>query len=77
MTRASFCMALLLGTLLLSACGDKQQTAGTRKADAPPSQGAMAAYTAPGWKPGDAASWEAQMKRRAEGQNEYTRTARK
>ena len=63
--------------LALAACGEKPQTAASRKADAAPSTGAVAAYTAAGWKPGDATSWEAQMKKRSEGQNEYTRTARK
>jgi hypothetical protein len=69
--------AAALACVLLAACGEKPQTSGTRKADAAPSQGAVAAYTAPGWKPGDATSWEAQMKKRSDGQNEYTRTARK
>ena len=68
----------LLACLALSACGEKPQTAGTRKADVDPSQGAAQgadpAYTVPGWKVGDAASWEAQIKSRAEnGQNEYSR----
>ncbi len=67
---------LVLACVLLSACGEKAQTASGRKADAAPSEGAVAAFTAPGWKPGDATSWEAQMKKRAEGQNEYSRTAR-
>ena len=64
-------------TLTLAGCGEKPQTAGTRKADASPSMGAVAAYTAPGWAPGDATSWEAQMKKRAEGQTEYSRISRK
>ena len=37
--------------------------------------GAASAYTAPGWKAGDQRSWEAQMRARAQGQNEYLRTA--
>ncbi len=61
---------------LLAGCGEKQQTAGTRKGDAAPAQGAMAAYTAKGWKQGDATSWEAHMKARNQGQNEYSRTNR-
>jgi hypothetical protein len=69
--------AAALACVVLAACGEKPQTSGTRKADAAPSQGAVAAYTAPGWKAGDATSWEAQMKKRSEGQNEYTRTVRK
>ena len=61
-----------------AACGEKPQTAGTRKADVDPSQGvapgADPAYTAAGWKAGDATSWETQLKARAQnGQNEYSR----
>ena len=72
---AQVCATLLTCTLLLG-CGEKAQTVTARKADAAPYEGAVAAFTAPGWKPGDATSWEAQMKKRAEGQNEYSRTAR-
>ena len=72
------CGVALLACLALSACGEKPQTAGTRKADVDPSQGAAQganpAYTVSGWKAGDAASWEAQIKSRAENnQNEYSR----
>ncbi len=61
----------------LAGCGEKPQTANTRKADVAPSQGGGAAYTAQGWTPGDATSWETHLKKRSEGQNEYTRTSRK
>ena len=69
---------ILMACLTLTACAEKPQTAGTRKADVDPVQGAAAgvdpAYTAAGWKAGDATSWEAQMKSRAQnGQNEYSR----
>ena len=71
------CVAL---GLAVSGCGEKLQSAGTRKGDVAPSQGAsksaVAAYTAQGWKAGDATSWDAQIKRRSEGQNEYSRTSR-
>ena len=77
MKRGHIYAALVMGAVSVAACGEKPQTAGTRKVDVSPTQGAVAAYTAPGWKAGDATSWEAQMKRRSEGQNEYTRTARK
>ncbi len=79
MQRSGVCgtgMGVVIACVLLSACGEKAQTASARKADAPPSEGAVAAFMAPGWKPGDATSWEAQMKKRAEGQNEYSRTVR-
>lgn len=58
----------------LVACTEKPQTATVRKPDAAPSQGAAAAYTAQGWKTGDATSWDAHIKARTQGQNEYTRT---
>lgn len=72
----------LLGTALLSAsvlglaaCGDKPQVAGTRKHDTKASDGGTStAFTVPGWKPGDPASWEQELKARNQNQNEYTRT---
>ena len=62
----------------LAACAEKPQSAGTRKADVNPvqgtAQGVNPAYTAAGWKAGDATSWEAQLKARTQsGQNEYSR----
>ncbi len=61
----------------LAGCGERPQTATARKVDVAPSQGGGAAYTAQGWKQGDATSWETHLKKRSEGQNEYTRTSRK
>jgi hypothetical protein len=60
--------------LLLGACTEQPQTAGTRKADGSVTQPAKSAFVAPGWTAGDAASWEAQTKQRTQGQNEYSRT---
>ena len=60
----------------LAGCGEKVQTAEGRRTDAKPWQGATsvdAAYVANGWKAGDKASWEEQMRRRAQTQNEYNR----
>jgi hypothetical protein len=59
----------------LSACGERPQTAATRKADGIPWEGAQKSHVAQGWKPGDQASWEAQMRVRAQGQNDYSRAA--
>lgn len=63
--------------LSLAACGDKPQTAAGVKSDAPAFQsvtGPGNAYNAPGWKAGDKAAWEQQLKTRAQaGQNEYNR----
>ena len=82
---AWLCMGMCVGLyvtlgLAVSGCGEKLQSADPRKSDLAPSQGAsksaVAAYTAQGWKAGDATSWDAQIKRRSEGQNEYTRTSR-
>jgi hypothetical protein len=68
---------LVSAALLLGACGEKPQTATAKKSDAAPSTGSVkAGYTAPGWKAGDATSWETQLKRRAEGQNEHSRLNR-
>ena len=61
-------------SVLLAACGEKAQSKSARNGDVAPSQGGAAAYTAPGWKPGDAASWDQQIKARAQTQNEYLRT---
>ncbi|TXC65594.1 hypothetical protein FSC37_04390 [Piscinibacter aquaticus] len=57
----------------LSACGEKPQTAATKKSDAKPWEGVQKSHVAQGWKAGDKDSWEAQMRVRAQNQNEYTR----
>jgi hypothetical protein len=60
----------------LAACGEKPQTASGKKSDAKPWEGlAQTTHSADGYKAGDKAVWEAQLKSRTErGQNEYTRT---
>lgn len=69
-------IAVLLAAL--AGCGEKPQTAATRKSDVAPYQGTGgSAYAAQGWKAGDQASWEKQMRTRAQGQDEYSRTASK
>ncbi len=68
-------LALASLALLLGACGEKPQTAGTRSADTPAWNGAEKAFNAPGWQPGDKASWENQIKQRNRSQNEYVRMA--
>ncbi|MDT4828359.1 hypothetical protein FQZ97_617410 [compost metagenome] len=74
-------VALASGAMLLAACSEKPQTnAEGVKHDAVPWSGTGTqantgtAFTAPGWKVGDKASWEQQIKTRSNGQNEYTRT---
>ena len=62
----------LLG--FLAACGEKPQTAGGAKQDAAPYSGTGKAYTEPGWKAGDKASWESHLKARTQaGQNDYNK----
>jgi hypothetical protein len=58
----------------LAGCGEKTQGLGGIKSDAAPSTGVGASqYAAPGWKAGDKASWEQQLRTRAQGQNDYSR----
>jgi hypothetical protein len=66
--------ALIALAVSLAACSEKPQTAGAKKADAHPWEGAQAAYTEKGWKAGDQASWESQMRERAQAQNDYARS---
>jgi hypothetical protein len=49
-----------------------QSTANARRSpDSPAWQSASSPYVAPGYAPGDKAQWEAQLRRRAQGQNDY------
>ncbi|NWG74296.1 MAG: hypothetical protein HXY24_06765 [Rubrivivax sp.] len=68
--------ALAAACAALVACGETSTADQTvRKSDSPAYQGAANPYVAGGWKPGDEASWEQQMRTRAQGQNEYSRTS--
>ncbi|WP_245876509.1 hypothetical protein [Caldimonas caldifontis] len=64
--------ALVLG---LVACGEADQTAKSayKRSDTPAWQGAANPYGVADWKPSDQAAWEQQLRRRAAGQNEYSR----
>ena len=78
MTSRSMCVRAAFGLAalsLLAACTESPQTIGTRKADVASYKGADNGFNAAGWKAGDQASWEQQMKNRSQGQNEYTRTS--
>jgi hypothetical protein len=66
--------ASALLSVALSACGERAQTASHRKADGLSSDGPASPYTAGVWKAGDPVAWDAQMRNRAQGQNEYSRT---
>jgi hypothetical protein len=82
MTRIFILVAAVVATVSLAACGEREQTLGPVKGDATAYSGSSAdggntagtAFTAPGWKPGDKASWEQQMRTRTQNtQNEYNK----
>ncbi len=59
---------------LLAACGEKPQSLGTGTKDSAPYSGAVKSFSEAGWTTGDKASWESQLKARAQyGQNDFTR----
>jgi len=70
---------LLAAAALLSACAEKPQTAATKQRDAKPWQGVVVGQAPDaGFKAGDQAAWEEQLRTRAQrGQNEYTRAPAK
>ncbi len=57
-----------------AACGEKVQeipVGSAKKVDAQVWQTKDDRFLAPGWKPGDEASWKAQITQRTQGQNDY------
>ena len=74
---AGLAAALLAAAFALSACSERPQTAQTRKSDTKPWEASQSAYMASGFKGGDKTAWETQMRQRAQGQNEHSRTAAK
>ena len=75
MMRSTIGMALF--ALAVTGCGETVQTAtgGKKKPDSKAWESSQNTYAAEGWKGGDQAAWEAQMRLRAQGQNEYARSA--
>lgn len=76
--RRGMVVAVAAAVLSLAGCGEKTQTldASAKKADAQPwsvSSAAEPAYAASGWKAGDKAAWEAQIRQRNQAQNDYVR----
>jgi hypothetical protein len=73
-------LLVLCGAAVAAGCGEKLQSAGgnaAKKSDAKSWQAADNGFVASGWKSGDRASWEEQMRQRAQSQNEYTRVTTK
>ncbi len=64
---------LAAAALGLTGCGEKAQTAATKKSDTQAWQATGSAFVAGGWKEGDHASWEEQLRSRAQGQNDYAK----
>lgn len=66
-------LIVLSSVVLLAACGEKAQTVGGGK-DAAAYTGTGTAFQQQGWKQGDKASWESQLRARGQnGMNEYNR----
>jgi hypothetical protein len=69
-------IAALMGASVLAGCGEKAQTLdGKAKGPdtAPWSASASSPFYAADWKGGDKAAWEAQIRTRNQGQNDYAR----
>lgn len=67
---------MVLPAILIAGCGemDQSKSAGnTNRGDSPAWQGANNGFAAEGWKAGDKAAWEAQMRTRSQTQNEYVK----
>ncbi|MGS5086033.1 hypothetical protein ACVC7V_05925 [Hydrogenophaga sp. A37] len=76
-----FRIAMAAAVLALGACGETPQDLtgqGVKQDDAPYTGVGTSQYAQAGWKVGDKASWEQQLKARAQyGQNDYTRMGAK
>ena len=72
MRRASAVMVLGL-VAALAACGERDQSTANakRNADTPAWESSSSKYIVPGYTPGDKAAWEAQLRERAQGQNDF------
>jgi hypothetical protein len=77
MHKSLMTLSLVAVAAALSACGEQPQEMGGTRADAAPYAGvAQSPYQQPGWTTGDKASWEQQLKARAQyGMNDYSRVA--
>jgi len=75
---AGVLVPVLAAACMLAACGEKAQTlaASSKKPDAAPwvpDLSASSPFNAADWKGGDKAAWEAQIRTRNQGQNDYAR----
>lgn len=76
MKRTVLILSAAAAAFALAACAEREQTASGIKSDAAPYTGTNKnpPYMAAGWKGGDRAAWEAQLKTRTvNGQNDYVK----
>jgi hypothetical protein len=75
MRKTLMTLSVVVAVVAVSACGEQPQEMGGTRSDAAPYAGVgKSQYQQPGWKVGDKASWEQQLKSRAQyGMNEYNR----
>ena len=66
-------VALLLLALAVAGCGERQERSVSVRAVQPPWDAAANPFVVSGWQSGDQASWQQQMTKRAQNQNEYLR----
>jgi starvation-inducible outer membrane lipoprotein len=67
-------LVMTFAAFALAGCGEKPQGIGGAKSDVAPFSGTENnKYAQQGWKAGDKASWEQQLKTRAQNQNDYSR----
>ena len=73
--RLASSVALLLAAVASTACADRTQPAQATASRSvqPPWQAAANPFVVPGWTSGDQVSWQQQMSKRAQNQNEYLR----
>lgn len=66
---------IALGALALAGCAEREQTATGIKSDQQVYVGTnkQPPFMAAGWKAGDRAAWEQQVKTRTQGQNDYVK----
>jgi hypothetical protein len=73
--RAAFAgLSLLALAVLVAGCGERVQTipvGGEKKVDSRSFELADNGYVAPGWTPGNEASWDAHLRKRAQAQNDH------
>ncbi|HEX2539864.1 MAG TPA: hypothetical protein VHM00_02155 [Caldimonas sp.] len=67
-------LSFLAVAVLVAGCGERVQTmpvGAEKKADARSYEITDNGYIAPGWTPGNEGSWDAQLKKRAQAQNDF------